>query len=241
MSVKLGIIGAMEVEVRLLLDHMTDDVMTQVSGTEFHEGHIAGVPVVVVRCGIGKVNAAMITQTVIDRFGATHVINTGVAGALDASLEVGDIVVSIDAVQHDMDVTGLGYVRGLVPEMTNLTIEGGKAFFEADERLRALVVKAAAEAAPEVTAIEGRIASGDLFVCEDADRKRILETFGAHCCEMEGAAIAQVCWRNGVPFVIVRAMSDKADDTSKDSYRSAEADNGEHCARIALRAIELFA
>lgn len=241
MSVKLGIIGAMEVEVRLLLDHMTDDVMTQVSGTEFHEGHIAGVPVVVVRCGIGKVNAAMITQTVIDRFGATHVINTGVAGALDASLEVGDIVVSIDAVQHDMDVTGLGYVRGLVPEMTNLTIEGGKAFFEADERLRALVVKAVAEAAPEVTAIEGRIASGDLFVCEDADRKRILETFGAHCCEMEGAAIAQVCWRNGVPFVIVRAMSDKADDTSKDSYRSAEADNGEHCARIALRAIELFA
>ncbi len=241
MSVKFGIIGAMEVEVRLLLDHMTDDVMTQVSGTEFHEGHIAGVPVVVVRCGIGKVNAAMITQTVIDRFGATHVINTGVAGALDASLEVGDIVVSVDAVQHDMDVTGLGYVRGLVPEMTNLTIEGGKAFFEADERLRALVVKAAAEAAPEVTAIEGRIASGDLFVCEDADRKRILDTFGAHCCEMEGAAIAQVCWRNGVPFVIVRAMSDKADDTSKDSYRSAEADNGEHCARIALRAIELFA
>ncbi len=240
MPIKLGIIGAMEVEVDLLLGHMAVDGATQVSGTVFYEGSIVGTPVVVVRCGIGKVNAAMITQTLIDRFGATHVINTGVAGGLDPSLEVGDIVVSVDAVQHDMDVTGLGYVRGMVPEMTSLTIEGGKAFFEADERLRALAVAAAAEVAPEVTTVEGRVASGDLFVCEDADRERILKTFGAHCCEMEGAAIAQVCWRNRVPFVIVRAISDKADDSSKDNYRSAEAETGEHCARIALRTIGLL-
>jgi adenosylhomocysteine nucleosidase len=240
MPIKLGIIGAMEVEVDLLLGHMAVDGATQVSGTVFYEGSIAGTPVVVVRCGIGKVNAAMTTQTLIDRFGATHVINTGVAGGLDPSLEVGDIVVSADAVQHDMDVTGLGYVRGMAPEMTSLTIEGGKAFFEADERLRALAVAAAAEVAPEVTTIEGRVASGDLFVCEDADRERILKTFGAHCCEMEGAAIAQVCWRNRVPFVIVRAISDKADDSSKDNYRSAEAETGEHCARIALRTIGLL-
>lgn len=240
-TTRLGIIGAMQVELDLLLTHVKDDVVSCVSGSEFHVGTVEGVPVVIVRCGVGKVNAAMITQTLIDRFGATHVINTGVAGALDASLDIADLVVSTDAVHHDMDVTGLGYEPGFVPELVDEQKKLGKVAFEADESLRALVLRAASEAAPDATVVMGRVASGDLFVCESADKERIRTTFGASCCEMEGAAIAQVCWRNNVPFVIIRAISDKADETSKDEYRDLEAQTAQRSSSITLRAIRMLA
>ncbi len=237
MAERLGIIGAMQVEVDLLIEQMDDDRTTTVSGMDFHEGVLHGFDVVVVRCGIGKVNAAMCAQTLIVDFGATRVINTGVAGALDESLHVGDLVVSTDAVHHDMDVVGLGYAPGVVPEMEDT----GKLAFAADPLMVQAVLRAAAEVAPDLHATPGRIASGDQFVCEREDRERIIGTFGAHCCEMEGTPIAQVCYRNDVPFVIVRAISDNADDTSKLEYRDAEAQTARLCAGIVARAVELLA
>lgn len=238
MTDRIGIIGAMQVEVDLLLEQLTDDQTTTISDMVFHEGTLAGVPVVVVRCGVGKVNAAMCAQTLIVCFGVTRVINTGVAGALDETLHVGDLVVSTDAVHHDMDVTGLGYAPGVVPEMEN---GGGKLAFVADALLVQTVLRAAAEVAPDLRAISGRIASGDQFVCEQRDRDRIIDTFGAHCCEMEGTPIAHVCHRNHVPFVIVRAISDNADDSSKHEYRDAEARTARVSAGIVARAVELLA
>ena len=240
MHIKLGIIGAMDVEVRRLIAAMSTDRTTEVADMVFHEGKLNGTDVVIVRCGVGKVSAAMCTQALIDRFAPTHILNTGVAGALDASLDIGDLVVSTDAVHHDMDVTGLGFEPGFVPELEDGTLTQGKRFFEADERLRAVVVRAAHEAAPDITVMEGRVASGDLFVCEREDKDRIVSTFGASCCEMEGTSIAHVCWRNGVPFVIVRTISDKADGSSKVEYRVFEEQEAHHCAAIVARAIDLL-
>ena len=116
----IGIIGAMEVEIAELLDHLEGDAAQTISGRVFHRGRLCGRDVVVVQCGVGKVNAAMCTQIVIGRFGATRVINSGVAGALDPTLDIGDLVISTDAVQYDMDVTGLGYEPGVIPELNVL-------------------------------------------------------------------------------------------------------------------------
>lgn len=238
MTAPIGIIGAMQVEVDLLIDQLHDARVTTAADLTFYEGTIANVPVAITRCGVGKVNAALTTQALIDRFAPARIINTGVAGALDADLEVGDLVVATDAIQHDMDVTGLGYAPGVVPEMiARLT---GVLSFEADEQLAETIMRAAHEVAPTVTAVRGRIASGDLFVCTKDARERIISLFGAGCCEMEGAAIAQVCWRNHTPFVIVRTISDKADDTSKTEYRMTEQAMAEHCAAIVERALQLL-
>ena len=240
MDIKLGIIGAMQVEVERLIAAMSQDKVVEIAGMVFHEGQLNGTEVVIVRCGVGKVSAAMCTQALIDRFAPTHVLNVGVAGSLDATLDIGDLVVSTDAVHHDMDVTGLGYPPGLVPELDEQAELHGKRFFEADEHLRSVVLRAAADVAPEITVVEGRVASGDLFVCEQADKERIASTFGAKCCEMEGAGIAHVCWRNEMPFVIVRTISDKADGTSKVEYRVFEEQTAQRCAAIVDRAVDLL-
>ena len=229
----IGIIGAMAVEVETIIAQLEGDRPTHVSGMTFHEGILAGRRVVVVQCGIGKVNAAMCAQTLIDRFGANEVINTGVAGALDPSLSVGDLVVSTDLVHHDADVTGLGYEPGMVPGMESLS-------FTANEHLRVAVISAAKQVTPEITVLEGRIASGDQFVSTQDLKDHIFLTFGALCCEMEGAAIAHVCARNEVPFVVVRTISDNADNTSTYAYRLAEEDEAKHCAAIVTKALELL-
>ena len=233
MSQKTGIIGAMETEVATLVAQLEGDVATTVSSMTFHEGTLHGAPVVVVRCGMGKVNAAMCAQTLVAQFGATRVINTGVAGSLDPTLNIGDLVVSVDALHHDMDVTGLGYPKGQVPDLDTLA-------FAASAELRQAVCRAAAQVAPDITVREGRVVSGDQFVSSAAQREPIIRTFAASCCEMEGAAIAQVCYRNRVPFVIVRAISDKADDESAVDYPTFERQAAEHCARIVERTLELL-
>lgn len=222
---KIGIIGAMEVEVDYLKAQMKDRVTTKIADMAFCEGHLGGVSVVVVRSGVGKVNAAACMQVLATRFGVDGVINTGVAGSLDGRLDVGDILVSTDAVYYDVDVTVFGYRLGEVPEM-------GIYNFRADERLRAAAVAAVAAAAPEVSCIEGRVASGDRFVRDSQTKASIRKTSGASCCEMEGCAIAQVAWLNHVPFVIVRAISDKADGSDIDDYPTFEKVAARHCAQI---------
>ena len=222
---KIGIIGAMDVEVARLRESMTGAKEVVKAGMHFYDGRIGEAEAVVVRCGIGKVNAGLCVQILCDLFGVTHVINTGIAGSLEEEINIGDVVVSIDAMYHDMDVTGLGYAAGQVPQMDVLT-------FPADAQLREAAVKACREAAPEIGGFEGRVASGDQFVCDKAKKVWIKEMSGALCTEMEGAAIAHAAYINGVPYVIVRAISDKADESVKLAYEIFEAEAAKHCAAI---------
>lgn len=222
---RLGIIGAMDVEVATLRDKVAGKKVTAKAGMEFCEGTIGSTEVVVVKSGIGKVNAALCVQILVDDYHVTHVMNTGVAGSLNAEINIGDIVVSTDAMYHDVDVTIFGYQRGEVPQM-------GVASFKADETLRQLAVKAVHEAAQGVTAYEGRVVSGDQFIADRARNQEIGAAFHGQCCEMEGCAIAQAAYVNHIPFVIIRAISDKADGSASVDYPTFEAKAAADCANI---------
>ena len=224
---RIGIIGAMDVEVELLRERLFDREDVPVVGMDFSCGRLGEKDVVVVRCGVGKVNAAVCAQVLCGRFGCTHLINTGVAGSLDPEhLDIGDLVVATDCVQHDFEVEALGYEPGLIPGRDRVE-------FVADARMREAALAAAAEVAPEVRAVAGRVASGDQFVCHESTRRRIVDAFGALCCEMEGAAIAQVATLNGAPFVIVRAISDKPGSEGQAAdYAAFERASAHRCARI---------
>lgn len=224
---RLGIIGAMDVEVALLLDRLEGGKVTRLSRMDFHEGTLEGLPVVVVKSGVGKVDAAVCAEVLALRFAVTHVVNTGVAGCLAPDLGVGDVVVSRDAVHHDVDATNFGYAPGEVPGL-------GTVAFEADRVLAGVAMEAARAAAPDVSCRLGRVASGDQFVRDQATKERIRTTFQADCCEMEGASIAQACWLAGVPFAIVRAISDKADGSSPVEYPAFERKAAHDCAGIVL-------
>ena len=230
---KIGIIGAMEIEVSYLKERLANAQVETVAGMEFAQGTFDGVPVVVVFCSVGKVNAGVCVQILIDRFGVTHIINTGVAGSLDARINIGDLVVSTDAVHHDMDVANLGYDLGQVPGMDTLS-------FPTDAALCQVIKDAAQKVAPEIQVFEGRIASGDQFIRTDAEKQRIIQQFGALCTEMEGAAIAHVCYLNQVPCVIARAISDKADGSDAEAYDEFEAKAAHRCALITEYAIQHF-
>ena len=220
-----GIIGAMREEVDLLIVKLEGAHTETIATMDFVTGRLNGVDVVVVEGRGGKVNAAMCTQVLIDRFDVSHIIFTGVAGSLDFSIEIGDLIISTDLIQHDADLTGFGYPPGVLPDLHLLS-------FAADDELRARAMRAAAEVCPEVAAYEGRIATGDQFVQSLERKEFIVKTFGASCVEMEGAAVAQVAWLNDVPFVVVRAISDKADG-------SAHADFAEFLPESARRAAAL--
>jgi len=221
---KLGIIGAMQVEVEILLGLMDGKQETVVAGSTFYEGSLEGLPVVVVQCGVGKVNAAICTQILCDCFRVTHLVNTGIAGSLDAKLDIGDLVVSRDAMYHDFDCVHFGYEMGKVPGMDVVA-------FPADEAMIRMALEAA-EAVHPGHAAAGRIASGDLFVARKEAKERIIAITGAMCTEMEGAAIAQTAYRNGVPFVILRAISDKADDSAEMDYPTFERIAAHRCAQV---------
>lgn len=212
---KIGIIGAMEVEVAALKEAMEQVKVTEKAQMSFAEGLLEGHEAVVVRSGIGKVNAAVCTQILADDFRVDAVINTGIAGSLRAEINIGDVVISTDVVHHDMDATGFGYPVGQIPQMSVFS-------FEADQELRALAKKVCQRVNPEIGVFEGRIVSGDQFISDDAQKKRILENFGGYCTEMEGAAIAQAAYLNHLPFVIIRAISDKADHSAGMDYETFE-------------------
>lgn len=222
---KIGIMGAMDIEVSHLVGELTNPVVQEHMGMTFNEGLLNGTPVVVVMCGDGKVNAAVCASVLIDRYGVTAVINTGVAGSLDARIDIGDLVVSTDVVHHDMDVTPLGYAPGQVPGMDTLS-------FAADEGLRTIVVRVVRKVAPQIAVFEGRVVSGDQFVGSPERKEWIVNTFGGLCCEMEGAAIAHVCHIAHVPFVIVRTISDKADGSAEMDYPTFKIAAARLCAAI---------
>ena len=221
---KLGIIGAMKVEVESLRDSMASLTITEHAGMVFYEGLLENLPSVVVECGVGKVNAAMCVQILCDCFDVTHILNTGVAGSLSVDLDIGDLVISADAMYHDFDCSVLSYPVGQVPGMPVRK-------FPADEMLR----KAAYEAAQTVHKDHvhiGTVASGDQFVSQKVLKEKIIADTNALCTEMEGAAIAHAAWRNGKPFVVIRAISDKADDSAQMDYPTFEAAAAKHCAAV---------
>jgi adenosylhomocysteine nucleosidase len=212
---KIGIIGAMDEEVHIIKNQMQDVTVKAIASMEFYEGKLKGKNVVVVRCGIGKVNAAVCTQILADLFQVDAMINTGVAGSLRNEINIADIVLSTDTQQHDVDVTGFGYPVGIIPRME-------QSIFKADEQLLSLAKEVCSEVIPEVGVHTGRIVSGDQFISDTEKKEWLIQNFDGYCTEMEGAAIAHTAFLNGIPFLIIRAISDKADHSAEMTYKEFE-------------------
>ena len=211
----IGIIGAMEEEVHIIKSQMKDVIIQTKASMEFCEGSLNGKKVVVVRCGIGKVNAAICAQILADIYHIDAVINTGVAGSLKNEINIADIVLSSDAVQHDMDATHFGYEVGVIPRMDN-------SVFVANAILIDLAQKVCKEIIPEVGVHTGRVVSGDQFIADNDKKDWLVSNFNGYCTEMEGAAIAQTAYLNKIPFLIIRAISDKADHSAQMAYSEFE-------------------
>jgi len=208
---RVGIIGAMDEEVIILKEEMDIIETKKIASMDFYVGKIVDKDVVLVRCGIGKVNAAFCTQILIDTFKVNVIINTGVAGAMNDKLNILDVVVSDDVLYHDFDVTGFGYKIGEIPRMDS-------SVFKADEKLVNIAVKAAESILQNERVFRGRVVSGDVFVSSAELKEKINKEFSAYCTEMEGAAIGHVSYLNNTPFVIIRAMSDKADGSAHSNF-----------------------
>jgi len=207
----IAIVGAMDQEVDELKGMMQNVEVTKKAGLEFFQGELEGKAAVVVKCGVGKVNAAICTEALIETYHPTVVINTGVAGGLDADINIGDIVLSTDAVEHDMDVRALGYERGVIPDQE-------VSVFQADETLRMKAYEVCKRVNLDIQVLMGRVVSGDQFISGREKKEDLIETFGAACAEMEGAAIAHTAVQNNVPFLVIRSISDKADDSAHMDY-----------------------
>lgn len=222
---KIGIIGAMEQEVASLKNKMTQVKETKLAGMTFLEGMLCNKEVVVVRSGIGKVNMAICAQIVAGHFQVEKMINTGIAGSLCNDINIGDIVISTNALQHDVDATGFGYERGVIPQMD-------KSCFEADKELIEVAKNACEKVNPDIQVFTGRIVSGDQFISKDEVKQDLVDTFQGLCTEMEGGAMAQVAWLNQVPFVVIRAISDKADHSAEVDYAEFEQKAIEHSVKL---------
>lgn len=225
----IGIIGAMDEEVALIKAAMKVEKTVEKAGCTFLSGTIGEKNTVVVRCGIGKVNAAMCTQILIDDFGVEAVINTGAAGALADGITVGDVVISEDALQHDMDCSPLGDPIGVIPRMP-------ESIFKADKGLIEAAVAASKKVIPGKT-VTGRIVSGDQFIASSEIKDKLRDVFKGSCAEMEGAAIAHVCCMNKVPYVVIRNISDSADGSADVSFAEFCVTAAEHSGRIVLEMI----
>lgn len=197
-----GIICAMELELQGLLDMIEIEGTVTRSGATFYSGKIQNTDVVIVQCGIGKVSAAICTQMLIDYYEPDVIINSGVAGALSADVTVGDVVIATAAVQHDFDCTAFGDPKGTLELLGKRMIE-----LPADEEISAKLFEAA-KTLDNTRVFRGIVATGDKFVADSEERLSIGKEFSALACEMEGGAMAQVCVRAGVPFAILRSISD---------------------------------
>jgi len=231
---KLGIIGAMEEEVAQLKEKMEHLTITTKASMEFYDGLLLGKPVTVVRSGIGKVNAGCCTQILADLFSVDAVINTGIAGSLDASIDIGDIVLCTDAMQHDVDAVAFGYPLGTIPRMP-------VSAFPADPALRTLAKQLCEKVNPDIQVHEGRVVTGDQFIADKAKKDFISENFHGMCTEMEGAAIAQAAYNNNLPFLIIRAISDKADNSAQMDYPTFERQAITHTVNLVLAFVENLA
>jgi adenosylhomocysteine nucleosidase len=221
----IGIIGAMEEEVAVLKQEMNIEETVDYASMQFCKGTLCGKNVVIVRSGIGKVNAAICAQILADKFNVDVLINTGIAGSLDAAIDIGDMVISTDLVEHDMDATIFGDPLGQVPRMDTFS-------FPAEANLIEKAVAANEEANPDIKTFTGRIVSGDQFVSSAEVKEKLVKNFQAKCTEMEGAAIAHAAYLNKVSCVIIRAISDKADNSATMDYPTFEKKAIEHSVRL---------
>lgn len=226
----IGIIGAMEQEVAKIKEKMQDVTITSRARMDFYEGTLEGKKVVVVRSGIGKVNAGMCTQILADVFGVEAVINTGIAGSLNNDVNIGDIVLSTDVLHHDMDAIGFGYKKGQIPQMDEFSFLLMKNFVNWLQKY--------VKVNPEISVFEGRICSGDQFISDKSVKDAIISEFGGFAVEMEGAAIGQAAYLNHIPFLVVRAISDKADGSAHMDYAEFEMAAIEHSVKLTVRMIQ---
>lgn len=227
----LGIIGAMDIEVDQIKAEMEAVTIERIAGMDFYRGTLKRKPAVVVRCGVGKVNAAVCTQILADRFAVDAVVNTGIAGSLKKEIDIGDVVLSVDVMHHDMDATDFGYPMGVIPQME-------ESVFKADETLLKTAEQCCQRVNPEIHIWKGRIVSGDQFISDKAKKEWIAGTFDGFCTEMEGAAIAQTAYLNGIPFLVIRAISDKADDSATMDYGEFEEMAARHSVNLILALME---
>ncbi|MDW5300247.1 MAG: 5'-methylthioadenosine/adenosylhomocysteine nucleosidase [Sedimentibacter sp.] len=209
---KIGIIGAMDVEVAGLIESMENIKKEEISSVVYYEGKLQGKDVIVAKCGIGKVHAAVCAQTMILKYSPDVIINTGVAGSLNSNLNIADLVISNKVVQHDFDTSGIGDPIGLISGINLIEIPCSPNIVEKIENAAKLIEK--------TNVFVGTIASGDQFICNMSKKEYIVEHFNALCAEMEGAAIGHVCYLNNVDFCIVRAISDKADGSAHMDFPS---------------------
>ena len=207
----IGIIAAMAEELEILLKDLTLEAKKEKANMTFHKGTLYGKNVVAVVCGIGKVNSAICTQILASEYNVDKVINVGVAGGIGKEIYPGDIVVAENLVQHDMDTTAFGDKMGQIPRLDTFD-------FKCDEEMVTLAKKACEEIA-ELNSFTGRIASGDQFVANIEKIQWLDKEFGAISCEMEGASIAQVCYLNSIPFVVIRSISDNANNGAHMDYQ----------------------
>lgn len=221
----IGIIGAMEEEVAILKEAMEIQETVEYAGMTFCKGKLCERDTVVVRSGIGKVNAAICAQVLVDKFQVDVLLNTGIAGSLDATIDIGDMVISTDLVEHDMDASIFGDPVGQIPRMDTFS-------FPSDPVLVEKAKEANAQANPDINTFTGRIVSGDQFVSSAEVKERLVTNFQAKCTEMEGAAIAHAAYLNKVSCVIIRAISDKADNSATMDYPTFEKKAIEHSVRL---------
>ena len=227
----IGIIGAMEEEIISIKEKMDIISAKNIVGVDFYMGKMNGTSIILVRSGIGKVNAAICVQALVDLYAVDYVINVGVAGALSKDLDIGDIVVSTDLVQHDMDTSAFGDPLGTIPRMA-------ESFFPADPELQKIALTAGETIGAKM--VTGRIASGDCFVSDNARKQKIQSLFKAQCVEMEGAAIAHACYLNKIPFVVIRAISDRADDAANTSFEKFVVQAAKNSSAIVEQMIQLL-
>ena len=227
----IGIIGAMEEEITNLKSHMQVDEVQTIAGMSFFKGAVKGTKLVLVRSGIGKVNAGICTQILASVYGVDTVINTGIAGSLNADIDIGDIVVSTSLVQYDVDARNFGYKLGEIPRMNIVE-------FPADKYLIDKTQSVFDSLGLGIKLYKGMVATGDKFVSEDSLKAEIISNFHAYCVEMEGAAIAQTAMLNNMACVVIRAISDKADNSADVDYRSFEAKAIENMSKISLALVD---
>ena len=234
---RIGIFAAEQQEIENIRQSLQGRKIEK-AGLVFYEAEHGTHTVISVCGGIGKVNAAICTQLLISEFGAEAIINTGTAGGLNDSLHIFDLVVSTDAVQHDVDVSVFGYAKGQIAGTAS-------PFWKADDGLRTetftrLKADHAEDFAHTNSMIAGRVASGDRFIVDPAVKQEIISTFKADCVEMEGAAVAQTCVMNAVPFVILRCISDNAGEPAAISYQQFSKEASRISATLVLHTIALL-
>ncbi|MFS1704510.1 5'-methylthioadenosine/adenosylhomocysteine nucleosidase [Aestuariibacter sp. GS-14] len=230
---KIGILGAMDQEVALLQASLQNVSVEEWKHLTFFTGKLHGVDVVVVKCGIGKVAAAVATTALIDRFSPDYVVNTGSAGGFDTELNIGDLVIGTSVLHHDIDITHFGYALGQAAGMP--------ATYECNDALIAAAEQAASSAL-DVTTKRGLICTGDSFIGSDEAAQRLRELFPAMAAvEMEGAAIAQTCFMLNTPFLVIRSLSDIAGKTSTVSFQSYLEKAAKHSAELVMQMIAVLA